>query len=372
MNIVSLMMQFLAPQLLGKFASALGINNAIAQKVIAVALPAILGGLVGKVQQPGGGQILADVIGKQDPGLLGKLGDMLGGAQQKTVVDQGNNVLGGLLGNSALGSLAGALGKFGGLGDGASKSLIGMLAPVILGQLGAQQKSAGLDAGGLAKMLIGQKDHIAQAIPADFAKLLGGSGLLDGIQGSMPSAGQKTGGTSGSMGASAASPASKVMKDITAAAQGGAHPVHHFSGWPWLLAIGLAGLLWWNSFGAKLTQPVTAPPAERIFAGNVDIGQELAGVFDSLRQAAAGVRDTASAQAALPRLQDSAARLDRVGSLAATLAPEAKRALAGYAASNLSNLSPTLGALLNIPGASAILKPVIDQILGRMTQLAKL
>ena len=370
MNIVSLIMQFLAPQLLGKFASALGINSTLAQKVIAAALPAILAGLAGKASQSGGGQVLADAIGKQDPGLLGKLGEMIGGAQQKTVVEQGNNVLGSLLGNSALGSLAGALGKFGGLGDGASKSLIGMLAPVILGQLGAQQKSGGLDAAGLAKMLIGQKDNIAKAIPGDFAKLLGGSGLLDSVQANMPANGAKVAGSTGSMATG------NPIKDITKAAQAAqaaAHTHHHFSWWPWLLAIGLAGLLWWNTFGAKLLAPaMIAPPAAPIFAGNVDIGQELASVFDNLRSAANGVTDAGSARAALPRLQDQANRLDRVGSLAPSLAPDAKRALASYAATNLSNLSPVLGSLLNIPGVSAALKPVIDQVLGRMTQLAKL
>ncbi len=374
MNIVSLIMQYLAPAMLGKIASALGVSSPLAQKAIAAAIPAILGGLMGKVSQPGGGQILSDILGKQDPGLLGKLGDMIGGAQQKTVVDQGTNVLGSLLGNSAMGSLAGALGKYAGLGDGPSKSLLGMLAPVVLGQLGAQQKSAGLDAGGLAKMLMGQKDNIQAALPGDFAKLLGGTGLLDSLQTPQPSLAQKA--TTAATGA--ATSAGHKMSDTAGAAgrvvHDATHHGHHaFNWWPWAIAIGLAGLLWWTVFGNRVMQPALAPlPTQKILAGNVDLGQEVASVIETLRGTAGGIRDVASAQTALPRMQDAAAKLDRVGALAGGLPPDAKRALASYVGQNIGAVSPALNALLSIPGVGPILKPVIDQLLGRMSLLSRL
>ena len=172
MNILSLVMQYFGPVILNKIAGSLGINSTLAQKAIAAAAPAILAGILGRVTQPGGAKALSDIIAKQDPGLLGKLGEMIGTGKQAGVVEQGSGALGSILGSSVLGSLAGALSKQAGLGVGASNTLLGLMAPAVLGTLGREQKTAGMDAAGLANMLIGQKKNIADAIPADFAKLL--------------------------------------------------------------------------------------------------------------------------------------------------------------------------------------------------------
>jgi hypothetical protein len=65
--------------------------------------------------------------------------------------------------------MAQTIGKFAGVGEGASKSMLGMLGPVVLGALGQQQRSAGLDANGLMSLLTSQKDQIAAAIPSGLA-----------------------------------------------------------------------------------------------------------------------------------------------------------------------------------------------------------
>jgi sporulation protein YlmC with PRC-barrel domain len=49
---------------------------------------------------------------------------------------------------------------------------MGLLTPLIMGVLGREQRAAGLDAGGLARMLTGQKAEIAAAMPAGLSKLL--------------------------------------------------------------------------------------------------------------------------------------------------------------------------------------------------------
>ena len=219
MNIVSLIMQFFGPAIVSKLASSLGINNSIAQKMIGAALPTILAAIVGKSAQPGGLKSLTDLLGKQDPALLGNLAGMIGGGQQKTMAEQGIGALGSLLGGNALGGLTSALGKFTGANDTATNGLLGMLAPALLGTLAQQQKSSNLDAGGLAKMLAGQKDNIAAAMPADFAKMLGGTGLLDAIGPNLASL------TSGAKPApAAAAPASHTPA-----------PAKSFNWWPWAL-----------------------------------------------------------------------------------------------------------------------------------------
>ena len=50
-------------------------------------------------------------------------------------------MLSGLFGGGTLDTMAQTIGKFAGIGEGTSKSLLGMLGPVVLGALGQQQRS---------------------------------------------------------------------------------------------------------------------------------------------------------------------------------------------------------------------------------------
>jgi Bacterial protein of unknown function (DUF937) len=90
-------------------------------------------------------------------------------------------MLSSLLGQGKLDALSGAISKFAGLNQGSTGSLLGALAPVVMGTLAREQRAEGLDAQGLARMLSDQKDHIVQALPANLASSLGSAGLLEGI-----------------------------------------------------------------------------------------------------------------------------------------------------------------------------------------------
>ena len=369
MNLVSLIMQFLGPALIGKLASSLGLNQTLAQKVIAAAVPAILAGLVGKAAQPGGAGGLFDILGKQDPGLLGKLARVIGGPQQKQIAEQGSNVLGSLLGNSALGSLTGALTKFSGVGEAPTKSLLGMLAPVVLGTLAQQQKSAGLDAGGLARMLMGQKDNISAALPADFAKLLGGSGLLDSLGSAAPKAAEPAARPAAAKPVAMSQPPSSAAP----AASRGMAPAARastFSWWPWLIAITLAGAAWWYMFAIPRPQLMTIPAAPRVMAGTTDIGGQVETSLKGLQGLLVSIKDPQSAQIALPRLRETQAALDKVAGMP-DLSGEAKRQLASYVAAWLPTLTPLINSLLANSAIAPLVKPVLDQLTRRIEAMAK-
>ena len=361
MNLVSLIMQFLGPAIIGKLASSVGINNTMAQKLIAAAIPTILAALAGKVAQPSGASMLSDIVGKQDPGLLGKLASVIGGPQQKQIADQGSNVLGSLLGNSALGSLAGALTKFSGVGEAPTKTLLGMLAPVVLGTLAQQQKSSNLDAGGLARMLMGQKDNISQAIPADFAKLLGGTGLLDSL---------------GSSASKAAEPAAKSMASATPSSSAStpartAVPVARasaFNWWPWLIAIGLAGAAWWYLFAVPRPQLSTIPTVPRVMVGSTDVGGQVETSLKGLQGLLASIKDPQSAQNALPRLRDTQVALDKISG---DVSGDAKRQIATYVAQWLPTLTPLINSLLANSAIAPLVKPVLDNLTKRLEAMAK-
>jgi hypothetical protein len=53
-NLVSLVMQFLTPDMIGRIATALGLDRNLVQTAINAAVPGMLAGLTGVSAQPGG------------------------------------------------------------------------------------------------------------------------------------------------------------------------------------------------------------------------------------------------------------------------------------------------------------------------------
>jgi hypothetical protein len=185
-NIVATISRFLTPEVLGKMATATGLDNATAQKAASASVPAILGGLADLAAKPGGARQLASAIAEQPSGLLSTLTSAISGSTQ--LQENGSGMLASLLGSGTLGTLVSSVSKFAGIGEGSARSLMGLLTPVVLSVLGREQRSAGMEASGLARMLIDQKDQITAALPAGLSSMLGAKGLREGIGDSAPSA----------------------------------------------------------------------------------------------------------------------------------------------------------------------------------------
>ena len=362
MNLVSTIMQFLTPMITNRIASSLGISNAMVSTAIGAILPAILAGLAGKASTPTGASALAAAVDQQDPGLLGSLTNMLGGAGQSAVINNGTSVLSSLLGGSATNALAGAVGKFAGVNPQQSSSLIGMLAPVIMGHLGQAQKAGGLDAGGLAKLLVGQKDNIAAAIPPGFAQLLGGSGLLDSIAGNLKNM---------------AAPAAPRAPEPARPAAPAVPEEPEFNWMPW--AIGAAALLALYMFLAKPAPAPVPPAAEKAaapastpaVAAASDAMNQAKSVVSGLTSALGNIKDVATAQAAVPQLASTSTALDTLGKLSSSLSPEIRAQIASYIAGAMPQIAPLVAIVLKIPGAEAILKPILDAVMVKLTTLSK-
>src|SRR5262249_40842432 len=178
--LVSLIMKFLTPDMIGRVASALGLDRNDTSSAIEAGVPALLAALTGVAGKSGGLQKLADAA-KQEVGTLDKIPGMVGGSGQTSLVERGSKMLTSLLGDRDQAALANAVGKYSGIGTGASGSLLGALAPVVLGSIAQQQGTRGLDGSSIANLLESQKDNIANAIPSGFGRLLGGTGMLDSL-----------------------------------------------------------------------------------------------------------------------------------------------------------------------------------------------
>jgi len=179
-DIVASVSRFLTPELIGKLTSAAGLDRNIGQPATAAIVPAILSGLAGAAGTPAGSRQLANVVAQQPSDMLGKFVNSLTGSAPQTAA-KGVDVLSTLLGGGALGLLASTLSKFLAVGEAPTRSLMGLVTPLIMGVLGQQQKATGLDANGLARMLTQQKEEIADAMPSGLSNLLESSGLYQRV-----------------------------------------------------------------------------------------------------------------------------------------------------------------------------------------------
>jgi Bacterial protein of unknown function (DUF937)/PRC-barrel domain len=175
-NIVASVSRFLTPELIGKLTSAANLDRNVGQRATAAIVPAILSGLAGVAGTPAGSRQLANVVAQQPGDMLGKFVSSLTGSAPQTAA-KGVDVLSTLLGGGALGLLTSTLSKFLAVGEAPTRSLMGLLTPLIMGVLGQQQKATGVDANGLARMLTQQKEEITDAMPPGLASLLESSGL---------------------------------------------------------------------------------------------------------------------------------------------------------------------------------------------------
>ena len=191
-------------------------------------------------------------------------------------------------------------------------------------------------------------------MPAGFADLLKGTGLLDGL-------------------APAAAPratSAPALSPTPAAPQ--SHASSSSSSWlPY--AAGLAALLLgaWYFVGSSGSRQVAFPAAPKITVGSQDVGAQLGSVVEGLRGTLTGMKDDASAKAALPRLQETAKQLDTLNGLRGQLPAEAKKSLAGYAGSLIPLLRPLIDKALAASGVGPIAKPILDQILNRIEAMSK-
>jgi hypothetical protein len=312
-----------------------------------------------------------------------------------------------LLGSQDQNALAGAIGKFTGMSQGATGSLLGMLAPVVLGMI-KQQGAARLDPGRVAGLLAGQKDNIAAALPSGLSKMLAGTGLLDSLGDAARTATAATEdaartsapalrsvGGSAQRSASAAMPTSNqwLYWLIPAAAAAAlliyflARPVEQVAEQP-ATQPATAGQATTAARPATAAQPATAGQAttpgqaataakpataeqpatagQSLIVGDLNIGKQVTDSISSLRTTLAGITDANSARAALPKLQEAAAQFDKVSGLSAQLSAEQRKLLAGTVSPSLPTLNQLLDKVLAIPGVAELLKPTIDALKAKL------
>lgn len=380
-NLVSVVMQFLTPDMIAKIASVLGLDRNVAQKAIAGAIPALLASLADVASTPNGARQLTNTLSQQS-GTLENLKNLIGGSGQNLLQESGSNMLSGLFGGGTLDTMAQTIGKFAGIGEGTSKSMLGMLAPVVLGALGQQQRSTGLDASGLASLLASQKDQITAAMPSGLAGQLSAAGLIDGATETMRSSAAAASAAGSRIAEASERTAYRAGQAASAATRSTAA-----SQWPyWLVAAVVLGGLAWFALGpsredtvAQVPSPSTtrtatgtvgAAPTD-LTVGGMNLANQVSTSVGSIRTLLPGITDAASAEAALPKLKEATAQLNEVNSRAAQLSPEGKSVLVKLIVAATPAINQMCDKVLATPGAGDIAKPAIDELRGKLDALAR-
>lgn len=363
-NLVSYMMQFLTPEMIGRIAAALGLDRDDAQTGISAAVPALLAAFSSAADRPGGAQRLADSVRRQS-GVLDNLASMIGGSGQSSLIERGTSMLSSLLGSQERSALSGAISRYAGLGQNASTSLLGMLTPLVMGAIGKQIGTRSLDASSVTGLLASQKDQIAQALPSGMSRMLAGTGLLDSLAGA-------TG--------SAAAAAAAAGQGGRAAATTGQHAQYASSAtrsavptWIyWALPIVvIAGLLWYL-FADRIEQLAERQPtpAPTIVVGGVDVRKQVDDSMAQVRTSLAGVTDVESAKEALPRLQAAMSQIDKVDATVGQLPADQRKVVSGMVTSAMASIDQMIDKVLAIPGVADVLRPTTDNLRTKLAQLS--
>ncbi|HMJ65588.1 MAG TPA: hypothetical protein VK615_09575, partial [Candidatus Binatia bacterium] len=262
-----------------------------------------------------------------------------------------------------------ALSRFTGVSEASTGKLLGVLTPVVLGFLGKQQKSMGLDAGGLAHLLAGQKDNIRAAMPA---------GLDTALSSALPGASQLFG---GGVRAATAEP-SRDYEEADPRGQRGtdwrsrevyAEPAHKAGGKKWVLPLllvlgALAAFLFWGNRDRNRQQVRTSVGAPGTVSETVTgtAGSFVSDTTRVLGQAGsvlAGIKDPASAEAAAPKLGQINQQLSALRSTWNRLPESARNTAKSALQPQIAKLKEAAQPILNQPGLGEVVRPHLDELM---------
>jgi hypothetical protein len=362
--------------------SAVGLEKSKTNSAIEAAIPVLLGGLMKKASTPSGASELSNIFKKQDaePSILDNLGSLVSGGASSKLLGMGTSLLPMLLGSSQA-SIVSVLMKLLGLGDKSVLGLLGSLAPIVMGVVGKQAKSAGgFDASILTNLLGGQNNFLSSALPNELKGVMGladlGKAASDAVSG-------------------AARTATQTAQKTVAQAAPASNPL----GWllP-LLALAALGFLAWNFGlfgGAKKAAPaktatnpgVVAPktatvdtPAPALpempelpkleLPGGIsidDLKTKLTGSFDGIADILGSIKDVDTANAAKSKLEEATKAYADLGM---DKMPEAANSILGpFLKPYFGKVGDLLNTIYAIPGVKEVVEPIIGPMVSSVAKL---
>jgi hypothetical protein len=335
-NLVDLVKEQLTETVTGYVGNMLGGDTDKSSSMLDAALPAVLGGLMNTTSNSSGAGTLFNTISKQDEGILGNLGDLLGQEGEGSMMSMGRSALGSVLGGSGLESIVDAVSGFAGADKGSTKSIMGMLAPIIFSVIKNKFMgggNSGFDVGSLVDMFSGQKDNITAALPKGLDLDFGNNDAYETARNIAPESKSGLG---------------KFL--------------------PLALLIG-AGWMAYNMF-VKDSNTVESTTHTTTQEGNTanmaNLGQNITGTMSSLVSTLEGIKDESSANAAVANLTKTTDELGNYASMLDKLPEGAKGQVSKYVMDYVPQLTALLNKVDTIPGVGSIMKPVVAELSAKL------
>jgi len=246
-NILELFSGGPSQSMVGAVSKMLGENESSVQSAVGSLIPTMLGGMMQKASTTqGAGDLFKLVTGANvDPGMLSNVAGLLGGgAPTDKLLSTGASLVSGLFGGDKASGLANALSSVAGIKAGSASTLISVAMPFLFGMIKKLVSERGLDATGLANLLLGQKATLAKAnVDPRVTSALGFSSFSNMLE-RVPA----------SLAAVAAPAVAKVVPATPPPSSG-------LLKWlPWLAAL-IGAYLLWQAFAPKAPAPAPVPAA---------------------------------------------------------------------------------------------------------------
>lgn len=216
MNFMDSIKGAVAQQAMDKLGAALGMDSKQASSAFETASAVILGNVMKKAGSgSAGAKSIFDMANKVDPSMLDKLGDAFSGsgAAAEGFQKAGGGLLDSILGADQSGMIS-AIAKALGLDKDMIGKLLKMVAPIVVGMLGKQIKSQGLDVGGLTNFLSSQQSTLKNFLPGSLSSDLGLSSLTAGASRAVSGAANKAAGATKAAASEAADAGGGLLKTV--------------------------------------------------------------------------------------------------------------------------------------------------------------
>jgi hypothetical protein len=114
----------------------------------------------------------------------------------------------------------------------------------------------------------------------------------------------------------------------------------------------------------------TPAVVQSVVVGGVDLGKQIGDGLGNLRTSLQGIADVASATAALPKLQEATAQIDRVHGVLGQLSTDQRKFVAGLIAPAMAAINQLFDKVLAIPGVGELVKPTVDNLKIKLADLS--
>jgi len=373
--------------------SAVGLEKSKTNSAIEAAIPVLLGGLMKKASTPSGATELSNFFKKQDaePSILDNLGSLVSGGASSKLLGMGSSLLPMLLGSSQA-SIVSVLMKLLGIGDKGVLGLLGSLAPIVMGVVGKQAKSAGgFDPGVLTNLLGGQNNFLSSALPNELKGVMGLADLGRQASETVTNAARNT--------TRETTTRETTTREKGYVAPAPAAPASSPLSWllP-LLALAALGFLGYTFMSGTKKEEVKTPvvrttptpvpekapaikPAPDVVAAPLelpklelpggmsieDLQKKLAGSFDGITTTLGSITDVDTAKGAVSKLEEAAKAYADLGM--DKMPAAATGTLAPFIKPYFEKVGGLLNTLYLIPGVKDIIEPVLGPMVQSVSKM---